>query len=278
MRDEIIEKYAILNNQIVETKKLDPSFMDNTPSIYEVIRIIQGVPIFLDRHMIRLRSSAEALGISLENLMREILHSISTVIEKNDCPEKNIKLLVYQNPTGTPQYAVYFIKSVYPDREDYFSGVPAILYQATRSNPNAKVVNTPLKEKVALALKSSGAYEALLVNEKNHITEGSRSNFFVVLEDSILTAPSEDVLIGITRICVFELCRRFGIAIVEKPVDVSLLDKAEGLFLTGTSPKILPISKVDDCSYPSSNPIVQRLIKAYDQMIEEEVQRSRSPF
>ncbi len=276
MNSEIIESYFISNNKVmpVSEAKIPPASSSRT--IYEVIRVMSGVPLFLERHMERLEASAKLMGYTLGPVAGKVESSIHELIKVNGSPNKNIKIIVYNLDNSTPEHMAYFIHSSYPTPEEYRRGVQSILLKEERSNPNAKVVNSSFKERVAAALTQTKAYEALLVNSENEITEGSRSNVFFVRNGTVITAPKGNVLIGITRVSVFELCKKLGIEIIEKPIAVSMLRDMEGLFMTGTSPKLLPIRTIDDMSFSSAdNSIIKILMKSYDNMLAEYVKNNK---
>lgn len=276
MENEMIEKYFIMNGSLMSTDENDKKYMGSSKSIYEVIRVISGVPLFLEKHMARLESSARLIGYSISPIADRIRADIQKLININDKPEKNIKIVVNNLESPSANYEMYFIKSSYPELQDYENGVHTILYEAERENPNAKVVNQSFKEVVAAALKNASAYEALLVNESQEITEGSRSNIFFVKGERVFTAPKGSVLLGITRVSILELCSMLGIEVVEKPISTAFLTDIDGLFITGTSPKVLPIKSVDAIQYGSSrNPVITKLMKAYDDTIEKYVQSYR---
>src|SRR5690606_31821955 len=122
-----------------------------------------------------------------------------------------------------------------------------------RDNPNAKVLVTSFKEDVAKALKEKEAFEALLVNKSGYIPEGSRSNMFFVKGDKVYTAKASEVLIGITRKYIFNVCDKLNIKIVEESIHVDDLDKLDGAFMSGTSVNVLPISSIDNIKLDSVN-------------------------
>lgn len=270
MNSEIIESYFISNNKVMPVEEADKLSANSSRTIYEVIRVLSGTPLFLERHIERLESSARLVNSTVDAIRRKLEDSIYELIKANSNPDKNIKIIVYNLESSTPDYMAYFIKTSYPTAEEYSKGVQSILLQEERTNPNAKVVNSSYKERVAAAISSAKAYEALLVNSKNEITEGSRSNVFFVKNGTVLTAPKDNVLIGITRVCVMELCERLNIKVLEEPVNTNMLREIDGVFMTGTSPKILPISAIDDMHFNSAvNQVIKALIKGYDDMLEE---------
>jgi len=276
MNSEIIESYVIFNGKTMPAAEWAARPSHSSGTIYDVLRVMSGVPLFVERHMERLEASARLVGRSIESIAGNIRESIYELIKINGKPDKNVKIIVYNLESSTPDYLVYFTRSSYPAPEDYKKGVHTILLHEERNNPNAKIINTGYKERVAAALSKAGAYEALLVNSKNEITEGSRSNVFFVKGNAVLTAPKGSVLIGITRVCVFELCNRLKVDLIEQPVTVQMLGEIDGLFMTGTSPKLLPIATVDDISFNSSeNQLIKLLMKGYDDMLNEYINENK---
>lgn len=277
MKNEILEKYLAVNGRIIPVSEAGNISEGSSGTIYEVIRVISGIPLFMERHIERLEASARLIGYSIDSISNNIRQSIAELIKANDNPEKNIRIVVYNMENTVPDYSIYFIHSSYPTPEQYETGVHGILLKEERSNPNAKVVNSGYKERVAAALADANAYEALLVNSKDEITEGSRSNVFFIKNNEVLTSPKGNVLIGITRVYVFEICRDLGIEIIEKPISVSMLREMDGVFITGTSPKILPISTIDDMSFNSArNPVIKTIMTSYNDRIEEYIKKKNS--
>lgn len=274
MRTEMIGSYYISGNRTIPVSEAGTHSAGSSRTIYEVIRVISGVPLFLERHLERLEASARLTGRTVKPVADSIEKGVFQLIKANGSPDKNIKIIVYNLENSSPDYMAYFIQSNYPSPAEYQNGVKAILLNAERANPNAKIVNSGFKERVAAALSDADAYEALLVNSEKEITEGSRSNMFFVKDGIVLTAPKGNVLIGITRVCVFELCESLGIKISEKPIPTSMLKEMDGVFMTGTSPKILPINTIDDMSFNSAdNKTIKALMKAYDALVEEYIKK-----
>ncbi len=268
MNSEIIESFFVANGKVITVEEADKFSAGTSRTIYEVVRVVSGVPVFLERHIERLEASAKLVGSSIEAIKLQLEAAIQELIKANKNPQKNVKIIVYNLENDTPDYLAYFIKSSYPSAEEYRNGVNTILIKEERSNPNAKVINSSYKERVAAAMESAGAYEALLVNSRDEITEGSRSNIFFVREDEILTAPKGNVLIGITRVCVMELCEMLGIRVLETPVGTSMLKELDGVFMTGTSPKILPIRSIGELQFASAeSPVIKEVMKGYDDLM-----------
>lgn len=270
MKNELIETYSIYNGNIINNKTQPISYAFSSEIVYEVIRVIDGVPLFLEEHNNRLIKSTNMIGMNISDLIDKIELDIKKLIDINNKPYKNLKVIVYKDTSGKPNYSMFFIKSNYPKPELYKKGINTILFKATRKNPNAKVQNLQLREVINKELENHGAYEALLLNEDDNITEGSKSNVFFVKNNILYTPPKQDILLGVTRARIIQLADKLNIKTIEESIHKSFLKQCHGLFITGTSPKVLPISKVDNQLFDSTkNETIQRLMEAYDRLIED---------
>lgn len=266
---EIHQDYFLINNRIAPAEEFDPTEITKTTSVYEVIRIIDGIPLFLEEHLERLNKSFKLLGFDFSIIEEDMEKQIYKLIDINQCHDYNVKLIVNNLHTPTPDVFLFFIESNYPEEIQYEKGIHAILYHGERDNPNAKVILKGFRQRVEETIREFSAFEAILVNQHRQITEGSRSNIFVVKNHSLYTAPAEKVLMGVTRNRIITLCKTLGLTVEETPLSIDFLKSVDGIFMTGTSPKVLPIATVDDIHYNSAaNPIILEVRKAYDNLIE----------
>jgi branched-chain amino acid aminotransferase len=83
----------------------------------------------------------------------------------------------------------------------------------------------------------------------------------------LLTPPGTEVLLGITRQKTILLAKTNGIQVLEQEVDLDALPHFQAAFITGTSPKILPISQIDNNKFDPQNSLVKSLQKKYDELI-----------
>ncbi|MCC5909263.1 MAG: aminotransferase class IV family protein [Clostridiaceae bacterium] len=273
---EIHKDYFLMNGTIFPAEKFDPHEITKTTSVYEVVRVISGVALFLEEHLHRLNNSIKLLHYSYTIDIEQIKQQIYQLITLNKCYNYNIKLIINNLHTTTPNIFIFFIDSNYPTETQYNKGVSTILYKGERDNPNAKVVAKSFRQEVNKAIKKAGAYEALLLDHSNQVTEGSRSNIFFIKENVLYTAPSDKILKGVTRNRVIDLSKNMDIEVEEMPISLDFLKNADALFMTGTSPNVLPIASVDDMLYGSSNnPIVLKVKQAYDNLISQYIGKTK---
>jgi branched-chain amino acid aminotransferase len=267
------------NSDIKRSESFSDSMITEGISLYEVVRVIDGVPLFFEKHLERLKNSATLANLELWLSLEEIKAKMQTLMKVNNAETGNIKLVFNygkEEPGSKNTFLTYFLKHHYPSEEQYKNGVPTVLCFMERNNPNAKIINTNLKSATDELMRKTGAYEAILVDKNNNITEGSRSNIFMVKKNTVVTAPLEDVLPGITREFIIEACSREKIKFTEERIKEQEIEKLDALFITGTSPKVLPINKVNDFPFSSStNIIVQRIMNTYNRIIDEYVQSNK---
>lgn len=264
MKAEAINDYYIVNGEIKNTQDQEIFRKIEKPPIYEVIRVINGVPLFLEDHLGRMFHSAKLIGHDLGREEKEIREDMKALILKNHVDRLNIKLLSTEIEGMGKVFIAYNIQSFYPPEDYYRDGIHTILFHYERNNPNAKVLFVSFKEDVAKALEENKAFEALLVSKSGYIPEGSRSNMFFVKGDKVYTAPASEVLIGITRKHIFDVCHRLNIKIVEESIHVDDLNKIDGAFMSGTSVNVLPISTIDNIQLDSvKNKVIKEINNRY---------------
>ena len=244
--------------------------------IYEVIRFMDGKPLFLHDHLNRLISSARKAEYRIPDI-RKLKEGIRLFSRRVDLTEGNIKtLLCFDKEKSSFSVYVYQVHHRYPTGEDYETGVVVATESMERTEPNVKKWNPEMRQKTERLKGEKDIYEVLMVDSKGNITEGSKSNIFMIMGDSLVTPPDEVVLPGITRKKVIALCFDLKIPVRFENLPYQNLTSYSGAFLSGTSPKILPLRKIDNHTFDVSQPLIKKLMNAYDQLIMKELQKS--PF
>lgn len=260
--------YFIYNDNIFPVSEFDNHYVEVGSSLYEVIRINDSIPLFLEEHVDRLISSGKIIGHNLNISYEDVLSNISTLIEKNNVTNHNIKIVINNLQNSLPNIYFFFIKTSYPEDSLYEKGVKTFSYNAERDNPNAKIINTNLRTTINNLLKEKDCFEAILINNEGCITEGSRSNLFFIKDNTLYTTEGKDVLLGITRKRIIELSKLNGITVKEEPIFLDELKNFSSLFISGTSPKVLPINKVDDLDFSTKDPLLLKIMKIYNDEID----------
>jgi branched-chain amino acid aminotransferase len=155
----------------------------------------------------------------------------------------------------------------------YLSGVRLVSYSHVRPNPGIKKWDDQFRSAVKEAIRDHGVYEVVLLNEKKQITEGSRSNiFFIDSRNRLITPPLSEVLPGITRKYVMQVCASEQMEVIERNVQWSEMDKMISCFITGTSPKVLPVWQLDGFQFKVDHPKLEILMNRFDQLIDKNLE------
>jgi branched-chain amino acid aminotransferase len=258
--------------------------------VYETLRTYNRVPFLYDRHMRRLRQSAERLLLEVPFADAEMLTWIDrTVDAAGDLGASNEAYIRILHTRGvgdltydlksTPQPSTVIIVKPfegYPARV-YNDGIRISLVDMLRNHPRS--VNPIIKSNNllnnALAMQAAyraGAEEALMCNYRGELTECSQSNFFMVRGGAALTPKSEAGLLeGVTRAFVFELGRELGIDVREETLTPKDLETADEMFITSTTRDLSPVVNVDGrvVGGGTPGPVTRRLTELYQRRAEE---------
>lgn len=264
-RAELIGKWYYFDNSFFLSENNIQEEDSYNNSIYEVIRVINFVPVFIEDHFARFRNSIRSLGVSNTMDIDTLKRIVEQLAIKNNIQEGNIRFELFSGGKQTV-FAAYQIPHFYPSDKQYTEGVKLKTWQIERPDPHIKqsAVNNKVRTEITRIFEQDKVYEVLLVNHLNQVTEGSKSNIFFVSDIEIYTPPSELMLEGITRKRLLSLIKQTNYKLVEIPITVSDLKNFKGCFLTGTSPKVLPVNQIDTFYYNPLNPIIQGLITLFN--------------
>lgn len=248
-----------LNGQFVSEKEAKVSVFDHGflygDGIYETLRTYKGKVFQLDRHLERLRHSAEVLKIVLPWDKGQIAEWIQKTIEQNGHKESRVRVTVTRglsislgaefDPSTVSEtticIAAYHLNSWTPDEP--LSEVKTVTFDGERVYPEVKSLNMLTNVMARFKAKEYDAYDALLVNRDGEVTEGAGTNFFLV-KNGKLIAPDKNILMGTTRKVVLDLAKDI-VEVALRNVKKEEVYGAEELFLTNALKGMLLVSHVD---------------------------------
>lgn len=237
-------------------------------SVYEVFRVENTVSLFLEEHLNRLNQSAKIANIKLWKTNSQIKQAIKTLIAANNTSDGNIKLDFRFKPSGEKEFHTYLLPTNYPTEKQLNEGVLACFQEAERSHPNAKIYNPQVRGQANTIIEKEHVYDTILVNHHGQLTEGSRSNLFFIKGDQLITAPDEMVLQGIIRKKVLEIIKHKGLNISFIALNKEELAEIDSAFITGTSPRLLPLRKINQIGFDVTHPLLIELKNELSKLIE----------
>ncbi|HET6559318.1 MAG TPA: aminotransferase class IV [Prolixibacteraceae bacterium] len=262
-----MNKLIITDKGIIHSELRKETDLNKDKSVYEVLRVLDGTALFLEDHFNRLLSSVQMSGMNFKMNYSEFEHHIQELCTFNHQWVGNVKFVLSGDKMES-SWSFSFIPHIYPSDAEYRDGVATGLLIAERANPNAKIIQQTVRDKANQMMAEMKLYEVLLVDRNGLVTEGSRSNVFFVKGDRFYTAPTAMVLAGVTRMKVLECLQELKFIVQEQAVASAEIGQYDAVFLTGTSPKVLPINRIDDQRFKAGNPMVEQLRIKYNSMIE----------
>ena len=244
------------NGQIVTTQQVKIAVEDRgfqfADGVYEVIRLYGGKPFTLNEHLDRLHRSAEAIQIALPFTRDELTEQILNFINRVQATDAFIYLQVTRgvaprnhlfpqlsNIQTTPT-TLFYARPLAPTADPTASpglrllAVPDDRWKKCWIKSIALLPNVLAKS----AAVAAGADEAVFI-DNGFVTECSASNFFAVINNTLITHPvGEKVLPGITRQVLLQCAAKLGIAVQERPMTEGEATGADELFITSTTRQI----------------------------------------
>jgi len=269
---------ALFNDRLVSCKEIEKIGTLQVLTVYEIFRVEEGVAVFLEDHLERLYHSLETEEVNIRESPDDIRGMVDLLIASNTILSGKIKLVVaFSMPQSGAAYdlMLYFTPFDPPTERQYRQGVRTILCSAMRKVPNAKVMHTEARRLADEKIEQTDAYEALLVDRNGYITEGSRTNVFFVRGTRLVTPPDDNVLQGVARQNILRICRKEEIDVEVRKVHQDELSGFDAVFLTGTTPRVLPVCCIEGQTYSNSHSLVRHLLDAYNKRLSEYIQVHR---
>lgn len=213
--------------------------------VYESLQLARGVVFAKEAHLARLEHSARAIGLPLPASGQVIGRWIDEVVASEAVTDGTVRLFALgPDDGGEPSAYVWVQPPVNHSADLYTAGATVVTFEAQRFLPEAKSLNSLASYMAQRRARARSVHEALLHHD-GHLTEGSNSNLFAVIDGELLTPPATEVLSGVTRDIVVMLARREDLPIREAPLWLTEVGRWTECFITSTSRHVMPVTQVD---------------------------------
>lgn len=253
-----------VNGQFVEENQAKISVNDLSVirgfGVFDFLRTYNGFPFHLDEHLNRLERSARLIGLELPHPTAKIKEIVRETLGRNKHKESNIRLVVTGGlstdsitPGLSPQLLIMVSSVKEMPLEWYSDGAKVITSHVDRFLPGAKSINYIPAILCQREARMQQAIEAVYVDRNGYMLEGTTSNFFAFIGDTLVTPPCNRVLPGITRQVVLGLAEK-EYTMIERELhkdEVRLIDEA---FITSSVREIVPIVAIDSIKLGTGKP------------------------
>ncbi len=293
-----MEEIVYLNGSLIPRSQAWISVYDHGflygYGLFETMRAYHGVIFLLERHLQRLISSAEVIGISSKLADVNLAKACKDTLAANGLEDARVRLTVSRGEIDSfPGFGVNATPTVLVTAKKYVA-LPAEIYRrgyrilvstyrrCSQSLSSIKSTNYLLNAMAKMEAEAAGLDESLLLNERGLIAEGSISNIFFVASQSLVTPSlASGILPGITREVVIEIARSLGMSVVEREVGLEELGRFDEAFLTNSVMEIMPLVEVRDAARTITinkgkrGKLTQQLMAAYTEKVKHYLRDSR---
>jgi len=256
-------RYALRGDELLESSALSVSALGDGLmfglGVYETIRVLDGRPVFLDRHAARLARGAAQLGLELPTSLDEWRERLARLAQANRLGDGVIKLMRFGDVGGVREVAVSRDSGY--RTEHYERGFRVHLVPTARAGAVHEMKSLAYLEKLLArrAAQRAGYDDAVFVDPAGNLLEGAGSNLFAVVGGKLLTPPAHNILPGVARSVVLE-CAAGGVeGVVLTP---RMLEAATEVFLTNAVMGLMPVAELGGRRFDVARAPVTRAIAA----------------
>lgn len=253
-------------------------------SVFEGIRAYEtedGPAVFRHReHLDRLQASARLYYMDLPFTTEQIRQATHELIGRNGLRSCYIRPIAFRgygpmglDPEENPIHVAVAVWEwgAYLGEEGKLNGIRAKVSSWRRISPqslipHAKAGGQYLNSVLAkIESKRAGYEEAILLDDKGHVCEGTGENVFLV-KDGVLATPPQtaSILDGISRKSIIEIARDLGYDVEERDIARAELILADEVFVVGTAAELTPVREIDDIEIGPPGEVTCRLRDAFD--------------
>jgi len=233
--------------------------------VFETVKVLDGEPFALTRHLARLSASARGLGLP-DLDVEEVRRGVKDVLDTESLPLGRLRITYTAGPApmGSGRGAGPATLIVAADvlgPADETVAIARVPWVRNERGAVAGLKTTSYAENVVALTeaKRRGATEAIFANTVGNLCEGTGSNIGYVIGGEARTPSLQSgCLAGVTRALLVEWC---DVIEVDEPIDV--LDQAEEAFLVSTTRDVQPVHRIDDRVLPAPGPVTRALQESW---------------
>lgn len=259
-------QYVYLNGEFVDADKAKISVFDQGflygDGIFESFRSIGEQLYHFSQHFQRLTQSAAALNYPMSCSQQELEAILLELRRLNELQNAYFRITITRGRghIGFTRKLTNDLTMLIVGREfngfdsnHYATGISLGLAQTRRNapeaiNPKIKSISNLNSLLGKLEAKAAGVFEVVMLNNKNHICEGSASNIFWTKDSWVFTPDaSTGLLEGVTRSTIINLCeQKLNLRVISGEFKLQDLKFADEVFITSTSLEVMPVTSIDD--------------------------------
>jgi branched-chain amino acid aminotransferase len=278
-----------LNGRLIPRSKAKLSPFDHGLlygyGLFETMRAYNGYIFHLDRHLARLRHSAESIGLADRLTAFDLEAACTKTLDANKLKDARLRLTISAgegdmtpdpSTCSSPTVLITARNFIPLPPEKYETGFKAALSSLRRNSqsPLSRLKSTCYMENILArtAARAAGYDETIFLNEQGYLAEGSTTNIFLASNGELITPSLESgVLPGITREAVLEIARTSNIKATERWVQLNELIEAQEAFITNSILELMSLTWFEGKPIGTGKPgqLTRELLAAYRKLVYE---------
>lgn len=281
-----------LNDRFLPLEQATVSVLDRGflfgDGVYEVIPVYGKQLFLLDEHLLRLERSLTAIGMQNPYDKQQWRAILTRLVADTPGADLTIYLQVTRGAGPNRDHAIadglrptlFAMASAprSPTDEQRRDGVSCITADDIRwSRCDIKAITLLAAVLLRHQASEAGAQETLLLRD-GQLTEGSTTNVFAVIDDTLVTPPNSHLLLpGVTRGLVLDLAQQAGFATDQRPIAAAELVQAQELWVTSSTKEVLAVVELDGQRVGDGRPgpyfiTIQQHYRRFTQQVRDQAQ------
>ena len=262
--------WVFLNGNILREEEAKISPLDRGftfgDGVYEVIPSYDNVRFLFEEHLIRLKNSLEQLFIPFPDILYEMDAILDELHKKNKYKNQSFYIQITRGAQHIRSHDSK--KDLVPT---VFITSQELALNPFKNSPERKGLKVRLEEDIRWGrcdIKTTGLTgnilsahdpskkltDEIIFHKEGKINEGSKSNIFIVLENTILSPPlDQNILPGVTRNYIVEKLRGTDLEVHEKTITLDMFHRSEEIWLTSSTKELQPVHFIEEFELPKKN-------------------------
>lgn len=240
--------------------------------LFETMRSYNNKIVYLNEHLARIKNSSKLIKMTFPYSQARLKKIIKETVKINNFKDAYVRLTLWvksNNLTDTSiivrRYKPFSAKKY---KRGFSCSISLLRLCEDSFLAGLKTTNYLLYQLSYLEAKNKGFDEAIILNNRGYICEGSRSNIFFVKDNEIFTPALEcGCLDGITRQVIFDMAKKYNIKIEEGRFTLGNLYEADEAFLTNSLMGVMPLESIEKQLIDGPSKITKFFMKKHELLL-----------
>ena len=253
--------------------------------VFSTLRVAEGALFAWEKHWARMSRDARLLNVEMPADPDAVERDIIRLVDANHAPDCTLRLVIVRNAGGLWQGPSSGLAAdtiaLTADLKNWGESIRLSIQpharHAASEFTSAKILSWAANLRWAERAQEQGFDEVILLNEMERVSECTSANVFAAFGNQVVTPPiSEGCLPGVTRDVLVHEIRLPEVEVIERPLTVEELYRADGVFITSTTRGLLRVREIAGRALQSRGDAADRLGQAFLTYLRADIARRKT--